>query len=250
MSKSEIKEEVKEKKTRTKKETKVNKVKFDLDKQSKVKFFSKFIYILARIGKVLTIIVGIALLIGVIAAPVVSKNIKIENGNLEVFNERIHYVHDGNDIILKYNDLDIGKLSGKEANEFDKAMIDLDQVSAPAIFGAVEFYLILTLAMCVVVYLILTNVDKLFVNIYKKDTPFNEENTALIKKISYFVTALVVGPYICGIIGEILLKSKLITFEINLVYLFYILVLFSISYIFEYGYELQKDTDAKMYGDN
>ena len=248
MSKEDTKTEEKEKKTKTKKEE-VSEVKFDLDKQSKVKFFSKFIYILAKIGKVCSILVAVCLLIGVIVAPVFTKNIKIENNELYVFNEKIHYVHDKNDIILKYNNLDIGTISGEEATDFDIAINELSNVNIASMFGVVEFYLVVALAMCVVVYMLFNYLDKLFKNIHNLDTPFTEENINYVKKITYLVIVLVVGPYICGLIGQILVKSKMIHFEIDLIYLLYILILFSITYIFEYGYELQKDTKAKIYGD-
>ena len=247
MSKEVVEKEVKEKKTKTKKTDTVSSVKFNQEQQSRLKFVSKFVYILAKIGKVVAIIAGIGILIAIICAPVIVKNVKVENNKLTVYGEEVHYVHEGNNIILKYNNVDIGTLSGEEANEFDNAITELEKVDIPAIFGVCEFYLVVAFAMCVIMYIIMTNVDKLFTNIYNKDTPFNEENTEFIRKITRLVIVLAVGPYICGLIGQILLRSSLIHFEINLSDLFFVLILFTVTYVFEYGCELQKDTNAKIY---
>ena len=55
-------------------------------------------------------------------------------------------------------------------------------------------------------------------------------------------------PNIMGVIFELILKVDLdIGFE--LFSLVEILFLFSIAYIFQYGYEIQLDSKGKMYGD-
>lgn len=257
VSKDTEKKEVKERKTRTRKvvkteevkEVKVNEVKFNEEKQSRLKFFSKFVYILAKIGMVLAIIGGVALLIAAICAPVIAKNVKAEDNNLTVFGEKVHYVHEGNDIILKYNEIEMGKLTGEEANEFDEAVSEFSEVNTPKIFAVVEFYLVVAMAMCVLLYKILSNVNKLFINIYNEDTPFKKGNVDLLRKITHLVIILAVGPYLCGLIGQILLRSRMINFNLDLSDLFFVLVLFTVTYIFEYGYEIQKDTNAKIYGD-
>ena len=55
-------------------------------------------------------------------------------------------------------------------------------------------------------------------------------------------------PNISGVIMEYLINENLgIGFE--LLDLIYILFLFSMAYIFEYGYEIQLDSKGKMYDD-
>ena len=60
--------------------------------------------------------------------------------------------------------------------------------------------------------------------------------------------ALIIIPNLVGSIFEIILNQDLsVSFEVfNVVE---ILILFVISYIFEYGYEIQLDSKGKMYGD-
>ena len=94
----------------------------------------------------------------------------------------------------------------------------------------------------------LKSLENLFNNINKGDTPFTLENVGYIKKMAYLMIAVTIIPNLMGIIFEAILKMDLdIGFELFSVV--EILFLFSIAYIFQYGYEIQLDTKAKMYGD-
>lgn len=60
--------------------------------------------------------------------------------------------------------------------------------------------------------------------------------------------AVIILPNIFGIFFELIMN-----FDFNIGFELFdvvqILFLFSMAYIFEYGYELQQDTKAKMYGE-
>ena len=60
-----------------------------------------------------------------------------------------------------------------------------------------------------------------------------------------------IAAIITSTIGTILLSIATATedIEINLFNIVEIIFLFSMSYIFEYGYHIQKDSQGKMYGD-
>ena len=93
-----------------------------------------------------------------------------------------------------------------------------------------------------------TGFERLFENINKGDTPFTLVNVNHIKKMSYYMIACIV---LSGI-GEGILNSSMrneFTFGIEMFDIVEILFLFSLSYIFEYGYEIQKDSKGRMYGD-
>lgn len=94
----------------------------------------------------------------------------------------------------------------------------------------------------------LHSLEKLFNNINNGDTPFTLENVGYIKKMAYLMIVVTILPDIIGIIFEAILKTDLnIGFE--LFSLVEILFLFSIAYIFQYGYEIQLDSKGKMYGE-
>ena len=60
--------------------------------------------------------------------------------------------------------------------------------------------------------------------------------------------AVIIIPNILGIFAEIIIGQDLnIGFE--MFDLIYILFLFTMAYIFEYGYEIQLDSKGKMYGE-
>ena len=91
----------------------------------------------------------------------------------------------------------------------------------------------------------LNHLAKLFHNINQGDTPFTLENVHHIKQMSYFMIATTIMTAIGNGISSIIMEQDFdMGFDI-----FSILVFYSIAYIFEYGYELQKDSKGKIYGE-
>ena len=50
-----------------------------------------------------------------------------------------------------------------------------------------------------------------------------------------------------GIFASVIVEDMAMSIELNEV--LYILILYSLSYVFEYGYYIQQDSNGKMYGD-
>ena len=94
----------------------------------------------------------------------------------------------------------------------------------------------------------LKNIEKLFINIHNEDTPFTLENINYIRKIAMFLIIAIIAPTIFGIIFQAIIKMDM-NIGIELMDLILVLIIFSMAYIFEYGYELQLDSRGKMYGD-
>ncbi|MCI9280104.1 MAG: hypothetical protein HFJ02_04835 [Bacilli bacterium] len=66
--------------------------------------------------------------------------------------------------------------------------------------------------------------------------------------MAYLMIFVTVLPTLIGVLFELVLKIDLdVGFE--LFSLVEILFLFSIAYIFQYGYEIQLDSKGKMYGE-
>ena len=119
----------------------------------------------------------------------------------------------------------------------------------PLLIGYVECAIIVLVISLFLLISMLKKVEKLFNNINNGDTPFTLENVEHIKKIAYIMIALIILPNVTGAIFELILRQDLnVSFEaFNLVE---ILILFVISYIFEYGYEIQLDSKGRMYGED
>ena len=96
--------------------------------------------------------------------------------------------------------------------------------------------------------IILENVEKLFNNIKNNNTPFIMDNVNYIKRIAYLLIGLIIIEPISSIIIDLLLHGSGEA-HIGLISIVEILIIFSMSYIFEYGYEIQKETKFKMYNE-
>ena len=96
--------------------------------------------------------------------------------------------------------------------------------------------------------LIFTSLYKLFLNIHNGDTPFTIENINYIKKISYNIIAYIIITYLLGMITQIIVGVDL-QIELEITDILFGIIVYSISYIFEYGYEIQLDSKGKMYGE-
>lgn len=227
---------------------KTNNVKFDKDKQQKMKFLSKFIYILAKIGKVITIIAGVCILLAMAITPVLVGNISIKDNSITIFGEKVEYENHEDEIVISVKGVKVGSITGDDMVKFNLATNELDKINIPKLFSYVEFALVTSAAIMVLTYFILLYLEKLFRNIYNNETPFIIDNINYIKKIAYLLIAIVATSFVCDLISTAIFDYA-ISAKIDLTLLLYVLIIFSIAYIFEYGYEIQKNSKAIMYGE-
>lgn len=231
-------------------EIKMSVVKFKKEKQKKMKGLSKAIYIFARIGKIVVTIAIPIMIVVMIIAPMIINKVNVVDNEI-IFggvNDRIIITEENldNKITLKVNDLIVSDENNQNTIMIMKNV--LEHNSKISIICYVEMGM-LCLVICLVLYrMILKHLEDLFVNINNGDTPFTLENVNHIKQMAYFMIVTIILPNISGAIFELLLKSDLdIGFEMFDV--IEILFLFSMAYIFEYGYEIQLDSKGKIYGD-
>ena len=231
-------------------------VKFNKDKQKKIKGLSKAIYIIAKIAKILvTIAIPFVLLFSIL---------------LTLFVSKIDYKDD----VLSFNGETIGKFELVETNDqgaslrinaegiektdiklsdIDKDMVlkvkdAINSVSKSSVVAYMILAIITITANLVLVRMYLKHFEVLFKNINTGDTPFTLENVSHIKKIAYIMIATIVVPMVFSIISSFIINTD---FNIGStsVSIIEILLLFSMAYIFEYGYEIQQDSQGKIYGD-
>lgn len=228
---------------------KMSVVKFKEEKQKKIKGISKAIYILARIGKIACKIAIPIMIVVMIATPFFLKNIEVENNELvwNGNNDKFSITDDGNKVTLKYNDnIIIAEDSSQNVNT--KYIEILSNNSKYLVIGYIEVGFLFLVISLFLYEMTLNRLEKLFMNINEGDTPFTLENVRYIKEMAKFMIIALILPSCGGIVFEKILSTDLgVDFELFDV--IQILFLFGISYIFEYGYELQQDTKAKMYGE-
>lgn len=233
---------------------KMSVVKFKEEKQKKIKGISQAIYILSRIGKiVITIAIPIIVFL-LIVTPIFISNIELKDNTIVLKGARIddkititeEKSNDGVTLQLKVNGLLIADERNQDTILQMKSV--LENNSKYVIIGYIEVGFLVLMINLFLYRMTLNRLEKLFVNINQGDTPFTLENVKYIKDMAKFMIFALILPNIGGVIFEKLLLMDLdVGFELFDVV--QILFLFGISYIFEYGYELQQDTKAKMYGE-
>lgn len=232
-------------------ETKMSIVKFKKEKQSQMKGLSKAIYILARICKTFTLVGGVFLVIIMIAFPFLINKVKVDDKKIEVFGYKATYEEVDDEITFKSigNDKKSKELTLTDREEVistNEVLRIFKNNSNIKIIGFAEGSLIFLLGSVILMFLTLKNLEKLFINIHNGETPFSLENVDHIKKMAIFMIANIVLPNISGAIIEIIFGIN-VSSEFDLINVIYILFLFSMAYIFEYGYEIQKDSNGTMY---
>ncbi len=233
---------------------KMSVVKFKEEKQKKIKGISKAIYILARIGKIIITVAIPIIAFLIIVTPIFISNIELQDNTIIFKGARIddkititeEKANDEITLQLKAN----GTLIADEKNQ--DTILQMKTILENNPKGQIIAFLELgfvCLIICLVLYrMTLSRLEKLFININEGDTPFTLENVKYIKEMAKLMIIALILPSCGGIIFEKLLRADLgVDFELFDVV--QILFLFGISYIFEYGYELQQDTKAKMYGE-
>lgn len=227
-------------------EIKMSVVKFKKEKQNKMKALSKAISIIARIGKVITLVCIPIVIVTMIITGIVINKVDYDDGQFKLNsdNKNIEIVESNEKMTLKMYDMVVADIDDSNMVLVTKAF---ENNSKFMIFTYVEVGFIFLVITLVLAYIMLKSLEKLFENINMGDTPFTLENVNYIKKIAYFMILITILPSLGGLIFELVLKTDLgVDFEMfNLIE---ILVLFSIAYIFEYGYEIQQDSKGKMYG--
>ena len=226
-------------------EVKMNLVKFEKEKQQKVKTLTK---ILSLIGKIAGIVVKVAIpfvIIAMIVIPIFLSNIDVENNKIISKNIDIQLVEHGNRINIDYKGHTA--ISDIQNEDFDKLANVLKENKTITIVK-LELGFTTLLVFLIILTKLLKHLEELFENINKGETPFTLLNVEQIKKMSYCMIACII---LSGF-GEGILSSSInneISFGLELFDIVEILFLYALSYIFEYGYEIQKDSKGRMYGD-
>jgi transcriptional regulator with XRE-family HTH domain len=227
-------------------EVKMNVVKFEKEKQKKSKTLTK---ILSLVGKIAGIVVKVAIPLVVIASviiPILLSNIDVVDNKIISTNKNIQIQElSNNRIDITYRG--ISTVTNIQDRDIEDIKIVLSENKTQAIVK-IEVGFIILIGFLVVLSILLKHLEQLFDNMNKGDTPFTLENVNHIKKMSYLMIACIV----LSRIGETVLNSiyqKELSFGLELFDIVEILFLFVLSYIFEYGYEIQKDSKGKIYGE-
>lgn len=227
-------------------EIKMNVVKFKVEKQKKMKGISKTIYVIARIGEIILIASAVILAVLMFALLIFANGVKTEDNSVRFFEETYNY--ETNDRIITVTEESTGKSTELYVDTDSNLQEFFNNHSKTFFVISTEFIGICIIAFSTLIFFMLKNIEKLFINIHNEDTPFTLENINYIRKIAMFLIIAIIAPTIFGIIFQAIIKMDM-NIGIELMDLILVLIIFSMAYIFEYGYELQLDSRGKMYGD-
>ena len=219
------------------KEIIMNVVKFNEDKQKKVKKLSNIIELIGKIGGIVLKVAIAFIILAMILVPYVVNEITFKTDNIQIIDDNKIAIHD---IIVAeggsgLEDIEILDIFKKHSN-FE-------------IIAFAEASLIFLIADIVIMIIILNYVEKLFSNIKNNNTPFTLDNVNFIKRISYLMIALIIIVPLSGTLINMFFGLSEDNSPFELMGILEILIIFSMSYIFEYGYEIQKDSKGTIYSE-
>lgn len=128
-----------------------------------------------------------------------------------------------------------------EIGGFELLLIDPDGVLNPTAI----------ILLCITGIIILTLNALMFRNVYRivrnsADTPFNKDNTRMLREIGLFSIAVPIAGFLMSIVSRLILRAEFIEISVDLTGIVMgILVLF-LTQIFAHGEELEKDVDGLL----
>lgn len=208
-------------------EIKMSVVKFKKEKQRRMKIASKVVSVGATIGKICARVGIVTAIILMIAMPFIVPKAEFSQTGLTI----------GKNVIAMVDTF-----------EFEQAKILYETHSTTTIVIYGEIIGICLIASLILMEEICRILAKLFVNLHDGDTPFTRENIEYIKKILYLLTAQIIFPIISGLVMQAIMGIDL-NIEIELMDFIFVFIMVALAYIFEYGYEIQQDSQGRMYGE-
>jgi len=220
----------------------MNVVKFNDSKQNQVKSLSNIISLIGKIGAIVLKVAIPFIIIIMLLIPYIVNNVVITENEISFKTDNIKIVD--KDKLEVFNVV----LIGLDEETSLKEIINIyNNNSKYEIIGYLEAGLVFLLIDLIIMIIILNYVEKLFSNIKNNNTPFTIDNINYIKRISYLMIALIIINPLSNTLFSLLLDTQETSSETELISILEILIIFSMSYIFEYGYEIQKDSKGKMY---
>lgn len=211
-----------------------------------LKVLSKIMEILTIIGKVCSIIAIPCIALVMVCTPYFVNNVNVTDKELSFKAGKTKVVL--LDDKKSKDDLKI-TVAGNEVEEKEIVEIinnALKDTSKNTIIVGVEIALAFAIATIVFSIIVLNFAIKLFKNFGNKETPFIDENVTYLRKMGiYMIVAFALS--IIGSVATQIVTGYDIGNSFNTYSALEVIVVFIISYIFEYGVELQSKSKKTLY---
>ena len=227
-------------------DVKMNVVKLNEKEQKNIKTLSKILFLIGRIGKIVTR-VGIGFIaVAMIIVGLICSQVEYDGDNLSLGGEILEVIESNDGIRITVNENEkvvIGDLSNNDISTFKKGYDKYGKVGVIALY---EIGLGVLIAFLTVISCALGRLESLFVNIHDGETPFTLDNVEHMRKMAiYMIIAIVLSSIGETILNIAFLRDEL--FEFNLFNIVEIIFIYAMSLVFEYGYRIQKDSKGIMY---
>lgn len=220
----------------------MNVVKFNEKKQNQVKTLSNIIILIGKIGSIVLKVAIPFIIIAMLLVPYIVNNVQVQDNKIVFKTDNIKLIDSNKIEVFNIMSVDLeGDISYNEVIDI------LNNNSKLEIILYLEGGLFFIIVDIIIMIFILQYVEKLFNNIKENKTPFTLDNVNYIKRISYLVIALIMISPLSNLLISTILNIEETGDYLDLIGILEILIIFSMSYIFEYGYEIQKDSKGKMY---
>ena len=222
---------------------KMSVVKFKKEKQNQMKGISKILSLIGKIGAIVARVGLVFVIIAMVTIPFAFNYIDVKDGQLVSNNNAIKVVEYDNQLDIRINDSTA--VTNIKSNDVNMMANAIEKYSKPGVVIFFELGFAFLVAFLIVLIKTLKHLELLFDNINKGETPFTLENVNHIKKMSYLLIACIILSAAGQTAMNIPMDSDI---EFSMFNIVEILFLYSMSLIFEYGYEIQLDSKGKMYG--
>ena len=217
-------------------------VKFNKKKQTQVKSLSNVISLIGKIGAIVLKVAIPFVIVAMLLVTYLISNLEVNGDEISFTTDNIKMVEDK----VVVCDFMVITLEGDLSQEEVVDIVANNSKTELIIY--LEVALVFILVNLVLMIVMFNAVHKLFENIKNNDTPFTLDNVSFIKRISYLMISLIIINPIGGILFGLILGVPEKSAGIELISILEILIIFIMSYIFEYGCEIQKDSKGTMYG--
>ena len=230
-------------------DVKMSIVKFEREKQKRLKIISKIIYILAKIGDIASRVGVVGLLIGAVVINIIINSTNVKNASeidIQLGDSIVEYKNIDGKISVSSNNAQI-QIKESDKKDMGKIAEILANNSKGKILIALNISMVIFVVAMVLLSIAMNHLYKLFKNIYDGDTPFTLDNVYHIKRMTYIMIAITILTTFGNAISGIIVNQD---FDLDIGFdVITILFLYSIAYIFEYGYQIQLDSKGRIYGE-
>ena len=215
-------------------------------KQKKVKVLSKIIYIFAKIGKIFSYIAVPFIILVMVIVPMLLNNLEFEGNRIRVkdTDRMVSLIEKDDKLIIDANGSKVAEITEMKDIEKVKGIFNDNLKTSVLVYS--EIFLTFALVSVIFAIIMLRHIEKLFKNINRESTPFTMDNVNHIKKIAIIMIISIILPAAMDLIVNLTLKGNL-DVNITTYNIFEILIVFTLAYIFEYGYKLQEKSKLTMY---